>query len=333
MSAGEVALEAPDVVTAGAPFEVTRTATINSNDFVAIAAPDAKDATLENYKRARDNLVVTLTAPAEPGLYELRYVLDQGRSVIARRAIEVSSGEVALEAPDVVTAGAPFEVSRTATINSNDFVAIAAPDAKDSALENYKRTRDSLVVTLTAPAEPGLYELRYVLDQGRSVIARRAIEVSAGEVSLEAPDVVTAGAPFEVSRTATINSNDFVAIAAPDAKDSALENYKRARDSLVVTLTAPAEPGLYELRYVLDQGRSVIARRAIEVAAASVELDAPATVTAGGEFEVARNTTVNVQDMLAMVPVGSADNELGQSKRVRDHNPLAMKAPDEPGLY
>ncbi|MCZ7598520.1 MAG: VWA domain-containing protein [Gammaproteobacteria bacterium] len=249
----EIVLTVPESAEVGSEFEVGRNTTVDSRDMILVVPLGAPDDQYDNYVRAQSGNPVLLHAQAEPGRYEVRYVVNSTRDVIARAPIELIEAGVALDAPETVTAGSRFEVSRDRTIRATDFIAIAPPDAKDDDLDNYARARENPVVSLTAPAEPGLYELRYVLDEGRRVIGRRAIEVTEPQVALEAPDVVTAGATFEVSRTATINSNDFVAIAAPDAKESALENYTRARDNLVVTLTAPAEPGLYELRYVLDQ--------------------------------------------------------------------------------
>ncbi len=64
--------------------------------------------------------------------------------------------------------------------------------------------RDGSSGTLSAPADPGMYELRYILREGSKTLARAQIEVALPEVTIAAPATVLAGARFEVSWTGAI---------------------------------------------------------------------------------------------------------------------------------
>jgi Ca-activated chloride channel family protein len=70
------------------------------------------------------------------------------------------------------------------------------------------------------PTEPGTYELRYVANQDRTVLASRVIEVVAVTASLMAPETAVAGSTIEVAWEGPDYANDFIAIARPDDADT-----------------------------------------------------------------------------------------------------------------
>jgi Ca-activated chloride channel family protein len=98
----------------------------------------------------------------------------------------------------------------------------------DSGYENYTYTREGAALDLLMPTEPGTYELRYVANQDRTVLASRVIEVVAVTASLMAPETAVAGSTIEVAWEGPDYDNDFIAIARPD--DSGYENYTYTRE-------------------------------------------------------------------------------------------------------
>src|SRR5690606_41249423 len=71
-------VSAPATVTFGTEFTVTWGETVNPRDWVTIVPAGAKEGAYLANRRVESNDSISLRAPAEPGLYEVRYVLDEG---------------------------------------------------------------------------------------------------------------------------------------------------------------------------------------------------------------------------------------------------------------
>ncbi|MFA7669885.1 MAG: VWA domain-containing protein, partial [Burkholderiaceae bacterium] len=231
-----VTLEAPEQVTTGAIFPITWSASVNPQDYVTIVPADAKEGAYTHYKRVRDVSEETLTAPAEPGLYEVRYVLYEGDRTLATVNVEVVEAEMGITAPAQITTGARFPVTWSSSVHPQDYVTIVPADAKEGAYTHYKRVRDVSEETLTAPAEPGLYEVRYVLYEGDRTLATANVEVVEAEIGITAPAQITTGSSFPVTWSASVNPQDYVTIVPADAKEGAYTHYKRVRDVSEETL-------------------------------------------------------------------------------------------------
>ncbi|MFN2306009.1 MAG: VWA domain-containing protein [Paracoccaceae bacterium] len=329
----DVTLTAPDSTLAGSAFEVTWTGMISGNDYVTIVPVGADDGTRENHFRVRDYDAKDLRAPSETGLYEVRYVLDEGHRTLATQPIEVTEPEVSLTAPDSALAGSAFEVTWTGTISGNDYVTIVPMGADDGTRENHFRVRDYDAKDLRAPSETGLYEVRYVLDEGHRTLATQPIEVKEPEVSVTAPDSALAGSSFEVTWTGTISGNDYVTIVPMGADDGTRENHFRVRDYDAKDLRAPSETGLYEVRYVLDEGHRTLATQPIEVTEPEVSVTAPAEIRAGSAIPVTWTGTVSGRDYITIVPMGTEDGTRETHFRVRGDSENSLAAPDQTGLY
>src|SRR5690606_40595435 len=128
---------------------------------------------------------------------------------------------------------------------------------------------------------PGIYELRYVLEEGRRTLASEIVEVVEGDFSFTEPNQVIRGAAFAVSWRGTIKSCDFITIVPAGSEEGKVEGHIRVRDHSEGRLTAPGTPGLYELRYVLEEGRRTLASAIVEVVDAEAVLAGPRTVRAG----------------------------------------------------
>ena len=103
---------------------------------------------------------VSLLMPGEPGVYELRYRF-RDQAVIATRGITVTEAAVTMTTPDRVRAGAEFAVYWTGPDADYDNIQIAETGS-DSYL-SYGYVRGSNPLLLSAPEQPGPYELRYML--------------------------------------------------------------------------------------------------------------------------------------------------------------------------
>ena len=329
----EVVLSAPEMVDTGAQFKLSWTPTINPRDRVTIVPMGADAGTYGNYVRIGDNTESTLNAPADPGLYELRYVLDVDGKTVGAQQIEVSDPTVTLQAPSSTLTGADFDVSWVGTVNEKDYITIVPMGADEGQVENYIVVRDDNQQSLKAPADTGMYEVRYVLREGGKTLASVTIEVTEPEVTIAGPATVSTGAKFDVSWTGTVNERDYVTIVPAGSDDGVYGNYIVVRDDLTGALTAQADPGLYELRYILREGAKTLATASIEITEPEVTVSAPETVLAGSKFEVSWTGTVSPQDYVNIVPMGTEEGKFGNYQSVRDDSRKDLQAPAEPGLY
>ncbi len=328
-----ITVDAPKQVTRGSTFAVSWSESVNGSDFITIVPADAKEDVRKNHTRVGDKLEGKLTAPAEVGLHQVRYVSDTTKRTLGSTPVEVIEAEVSVSAPAEVAQGSKFDVSWSKSVHRSDYITIVPADTKEGTRQNHIRVGEKLEGSLVAPAEPGLYEVRYVLDEGGRTLATAAVEVLESEVSINAPTEVAQGSKFAVSWSKTVHRSDYITIVPAGAKDGTRQNHIRAGDKLEGSLNAPAEPGLYEVRYVLDEGHRTLATAAVEVMEAEVTVSAPPEVTQGAKFAVSWSKSVHGSDYITIVPAGAKDGTRKNHIRVSDKRESSLVAPADTGLY
>lgn len=321
-------LEAPDMAEIGATIAVDWTGPDYRNDYIAIGRVDEPDR-YETYSYTRDGSPARLEVPATPGDYEIRYVLSQDRTVIARRPLSVRSVVASVEAPESASAGEIISVRWIGPDYRNDYIAVGLPDDPDG-YENYTYTREGNPARLEMPATPGDYEIRYFINQDRTVVARQPITVTEVTASITAPESAVAGDTVSVTWQGPDYRNDYIGIGRLDDPDG-YENYAYTRDGSPARIDMPVVPGRYELRYFLNQDRTVIARTEIEVTPLSVMLEAPETAVAGETVAISWDGPDYRNDFLA----ASRPDDDGYETYVytRDGNPGRLQMPSRPGTY
>ena len=324
-------LEAPDRVPAGTAFSVAWTGPGNDRDFVTIGAPDAAPGTYEDYRDTKEGPTLELTAPIEPGAYELRYVTGRSRTVLARASIDVTPVTATLDAPAEVVLGSTFSVAWTGPDNERDYITIVEKAADDAHYGNYADTIKGTPLTLTAPTIPGEAELRYVSGQGRKILARRPIRVIAAEVSLSGPAQATAGATIDVAWTGPNNQGDYITVVPTDTPDGQYGHYTNTAGGSPLKLLTPIMDGAAELRYMTGQGNRVLARRPIRIAAASITLSAPDQAAPGEPVTITWTGPNNPGDYITIVPVGTPETHYADYTNTTAGSPLTVKAPKQPG--
>ncbi len=265
--AAEASVSGPETAMAGQTISISWTGPDQARDFVTIVKADAADRAYNDYAYTKSGPKLNVKTPVEPGVYEIRYVQNNSK-VIARQSIEVTALDVALESPATAKVGAPVTIKWTAPVEAKDWVTITPPDFAENRYTNYAYTNKGNPSIVTAPLTPGDYEARFVLN-GTKVIARAPIKIEDVSVTLTAPDQAPVGSKVLVSWEGPNYKKDWVAIVKTGAPDNAYRpayayvNQERSQ----VELTAPSDPGTYELRYVLHGGR-VMARQPITITAA-----------------------------------------------------------------
>ena len=338
----DVTVSAPAQVVVGSAFPVTwQGEGLHPRDYVTIVPAGSADGTYADYDRMQGRSEGELRAPAEPGLYEVRLQLDVGDRVLARTPVEVVDAEVAVSAPAQVVVGSAFPVTwQGEGLHPRDYVTIVPAGSADGTYADYDRMQGRSEGELRAPAEPGLYEVRLQLDAGDRVLARTPVEVMDGNVSLDGPDRARAGAEITLSWTGAIHPRDYIAIVPGGTPDGEQSGYRRIQDEDQATFTAPAEPGAYEIRYHLDRGDRVMARRPLEVLAADAPIDEGAGLMVPGTARPGDIVTVSWT-----IEAGDADRRVALARadapdftwitvhHVGDETETVIKLPDEPGQY
>ena len=353
----DVSLDAPAEVAAGADFEVTVSGADHRNDYMLIA-PEGADEEVSRYNRMRNRVggegTHGYTAPSAPGSYELRYYLDDDRSLAARHAFEVTGAEVTLSAPTEVEAGAAFDAEIGGGI-SGHVVIVEADRAPDDIVSRYERMRNSVdgdegTIARTAPEEPGDYALRYHAGDDRRVLAEVAIEVIEAEaetevdsgVRIHAPDAAGAGATVEVRWDGPERDGDRIAVVEPGAPEGDTGHSRRASSSVQgnesVSIQMPDALGPRELRYIDGESDATLASHEIVLEPVEASVSAPAEITAGSRLEVEWEGPVNRNDFIVIVEAGAPEGTSGHSRRAssrvsEDGEPVRLQAPDALGTY
>lgn len=262
----DASIAGPQEIPAGAQFEVTWTGPDAQNDYVTIVAAGAPQDAYNDYARTRRGSPATLTAPDAVGAYELRYVLNEGRRVLASQPVTLVPVTAALIAPDEAVAGAQIEVQWQGPDNNNDYITVVEVGAPEGSYNHYARTRRGNPATLTLPDGLGNYEIRYVLNQSGRTLASLPVTVGAGEVSLDVEGEVEPGGVVTVVWQGPGRYEDFIQIVAEDSPDNAAAlREARASQGSPLQLFAPAQAGRYELRYRASDSGDVLARIPLQV--------------------------------------------------------------------
>lgn len=259
-------LQGADSAPAGALIEITWTGPDNPQDFITIVPAGTPEGKYEDYQYTRRGSPMKLTVPDKAGDYEVRYLMGQSpyRS-LATHALKVTSTEASISAPSEVLAGAPIQFEWQGPDNAQDFITVVAANAPDQDYENYVYTRRGSPAELLSPEDVGDYELRYLTGQSSTVLARAPFRTTAVQASIEGPKSVEALSTVRISWVGPGNPQDYVIIQPVATESMADGPYAYVRHGPELRVTAPAEPGQYEYRYLTGQSRRVLASQAVVV--------------------------------------------------------------------
>lgn len=261
-------LEAPAEAMATAPVTVVATGPSLALHWIGFAPAGSPPGTYRDYQRPTGTRSeVILKAPAEPGDYEVRYVLNESERVLASRPIRILPATATVEAPAQVFSGDRVAVRATGPAGASHWIGFAPKGSPAGTYRDYLRPAGPVTEgELGAPAEPGDYEVRYVLNESEKVIASTPVTVVDPPATLDGPAEVRAGDTITVRASGPIGHGHWIGFAPAGSGPGSYRDYARpdTRES-TVTLTAPDEPGSYELRFVLYESERVLVSRPIRV--------------------------------------------------------------------
>ncbi|MCM2312716.1 MAG: VWA domain-containing protein [Steroidobacteraceae bacterium] len=152
--------------------------------------------------------------------------------------------------------------------------------------------------------------------------------------SLKAASTAEVGSTLEVRWTGPAGQGDFVSIDAAGAADHVYGPYAYPSSGNPLKLQVPTTPGNYEVRYhVGASGYGVLAKAPLAVSDVAATLEAPPTVEVGGSLKVNSKGPNRKGDFISIDAVGAPDRTYGNYAYPANGNPVAVRAPDQPGDY
>tara|TARA_R110001592_G_scaffold363393_1_gene687303 strand:+ start:154481 stop:156625 length:2145 start_codon:yes stop_codon:yes gene_type:complete len=273
-----------------------------------------------------DKATALLGAPTIPGEYEIRYVLSDPVVILARRPITVTDSQFELSAPATAAVSTALNVAWTGPGEPGGVITLTeAGNPAPMNNKNYVRATVGEPARLTAPSEPGEYEIRYVMAGGyttypgmqRSVQAVVPITVTDVSASISGPASAVGGSTVDVTWSGPSEAwqDDFISIVEPGAgkynRDSVAKLVTRAGELLnPAPIRVPAIEGAYEIVYGIQPGGRIIARQPIAVTRAAAAVDVPAQVQLGEDIPVSYSGDGFAGDRVVITPADTPDQKM-----------------------
>jgi Ca-activated chloride channel homolog len=327
----DITLAARDEVVAGAVVEIAWKGPNNQNDCLTVVAKTVPDGSRGAIAYTAQGSPLKVTAPGEVGAGEIRYMSGQGDLVLGRRAITIIAAQVTLNAPDEAVAGSVVQVAWKGPNNRNDYLTIVGKAVADGEHGETAWTAAGSPAKVTVPAEVGAGEIRYMSGQNDQVLARRPINIVAAEVTLNAPAEAVAGSVVQVAWTGPNNRNDYLTIVGKAVADGEHGETAWTAQGSPAKVTAPADPGPGEIRYMRGSDDVVLARRPITIVAAKITLKAPAKSPLGEPVRIEWTGPNNRNDFLTIVPKDAPDGTSVNSGWTSSGSPMQVSPPDTAG--
>ena len=295
-----------------------------------------------SYQYTRNGNPATMRAPKEPGTYTIRYIWrgPQGSRAIAETSIEIVDADVVLIAPERIGAGVYFNVEWQGPGNERDYVdLVPAGYTKTSGELSYAYTNQGSSLELQAPTQAGAYELRYIADasDGRRALTTIPLEVLEAHAELAFNPEVSLGQEVEVYWKGPNTKNDYIDLVPRGEMSTRSErSYFYTKRGNPFKLRVPAEPGEYDIRYILQgpEKRFILAREPLSLRDVSASLSFPNTAAAGANLEISWQGPAAKNDYIDIVPRGYTNTRGEKSYAyTKTGNPLSLRLPGTAGEY
>ncbi|MCP5346121.1 MAG: VWA domain-containing protein [Gammaproteobacteria bacterium] len=187
---------------------------------------------------------------------------------------------------------------------------------------------------IEAPEAPGEYVLVFMFES--EVRASAPLTVVMAEATVSGPDSAGAGETLEVSWQGPASRSDNITWAQRNGGTIRGTSYGYVQDATQGSrsLRAPADAGEYDIVYV--SGSTILARHPVTVGSIAATVTAPATIHAGGSFEVSFEGPENSGDLITFSDRdGEARNGIGSYTYVgnADGNAVMLRAGETLGAY
>ena len=243
-----------------------------------------------------------------------------------------------LNAPKTLIAASEVEIGFSGPAEERDWIGFAPVGSRDDAYLGWAWVKSGPhSVRVMVPGEPGRYELRYVSARRKPpVLARIQVQVSAAEASVVAPKAAMAGSRVEIRARGPGEARHWIGFAPKGSGPGEYRDWVRPDGSgtSTVTLTAPAVPGEYEVRYVLNEREKVAAAQPITVLPAKARLlDPPRNAKAGAMMSIEWTGPNGHRNWIGSIRKGGSSADYLGYAYTNTPSPARFPAPDAPGDY
>ncbi len=332
-------LTATDTAIAGSNVSIEWDGPNAASDYITVAEIGSAGNQYIAFEYTRDGSPALIKMPLNEGEYQLRYVLGQGREIIARRKIIITPVTATLNPPTPITAGSTFAMEWGGPDYKNDYISLAKPGSPVNQYDTFEYTRDGSPLSLRAPTTPGTYILRYIAaGPDQMALATQEVEVVAVSATLESKDTVPAGSKLLVTWTGPNDQNDYIALneIGDDLNGELSYAYLKNSTGDSIAIDVPTTPGTYELRYIQNgKPKAMLTSKTITVVPVQATLETINPVPAGSKLLVTWTGPNDHNDYIAFNEVGDDLNgELSYAYlKNSTGDSIAIDVPTTPGTY
>jgi Ca-activated chloride channel family protein len=249
----DVSIEAIVDPVLGSEIEVSWQGPANKGDYLAVATRGSKGKEYLTYSYVKPATTTKLKMAEVVGEYEVRYISGQSNEIWSSQIIKLVMPSISLDAIESAQVGSEVVVDWQGPANRSDYISVAELGSEGEEYLNYKYVRQGTELSVRAPDRPGRYEIRYISAQNKFIWAETEIEIVERTEKLSVADRVAVGEKFEVTWQEKGNKGEYIAVYKKGADVKNYESYVYTNRKVRAKLSAPSEPGEYELRYISGQ--------------------------------------------------------------------------------
>jgi len=216
------------------------------------------------------------------------------------------------------------------------WVAVASADAPLGAhLVRKPVTGSSGMAELRLPGLTRKLEARLVHETNDGVLELlgwAGFQCTHGAAKIDAPERIENGTALSLGWEAPNQPGEHITISLAEGPR---EDYAACIPTTFggpVTLTAPIVPGSYKVRYISSLGKTLTSTT-LEVFEMLANLEGPAEISAGEEFEISWTGPNGPQDFLSIAEPGAANEAYLEWTPTTEGNPLRLRAPRHAGEF
>lgn len=327
-----VSLSAPEQVNADSPLNIGLEGVNNPQDFITIVKPDESEGRYNDYEYTKGDSV-QLFAPVEPGDYEIRWLgAESPYPTLARQKLNVLPVSAQLQVPATAAIGTAISIQWQGPDNPRDFITLVPAGTREGQYREYVYASEGKSVSLTAPVEPGNYEIRYLTGRGNKTLGSAPIQITDSAASVQFASPARIGQTLSIQWTGPANPREFIAVVKAGSRDGHYAGYTYVDKGNPLDLLLPEVPGDYEIRYMTADSDRVLARAPLKIETVAASVDGPATAVARSLIQVKWSGPDNAQDYIAITPAGKPASYIHYSYTARG-NPVTIEVPKDPGDY
>lgn len=331
--AAAVTVAGPESAGAGTVIEISWTGPEDDSNYITVVAAGAKPTEYNDYTRISRGSPLKVQVPDAVGDHEIRYIDQSAKVVLAMQPIMLTPVAATVSAPATAPAGSHIEVDWTGPRTPGDYITVVEAGAPDNEYNDYVRVGNTETVSVQVPDELGNYEVRYILNLSKRVLAAAPVVLEPVSATLDIQNRPVPGGNVAVAWTGPKNRGDYIAVAARSAPHKYL-TYTRVGDKPVVSLKVPDTEGDYLLTYVINSSKRILASTPLTLAQAAGSVTAPSSVAAGTVISVEWTGPSNRNDFIEIVAADAQEDARPlAATRTAQGSPLSLHAPAIPGAY